>query len=127
MLGLCGRLWPLSASTSKDDGYIAHPLLTANMTAVVCGNGADEVTLDKEALAGLAAARVLRCAHAKTLDPNTKLDGINEWAGSDIAEALEGLYRSLGWDAVTGVPTSSTLQNLGLSKAAELLEAIPQE
>ncbi|MBP1558694.1 MAG: hypothetical protein J6B40_03870, partial [Oscillospiraceae bacterium] len=132
LLGLCGRLWPLSASASKEDGYVAPPLLTANMAAVVCGGGVDQTTLEQEALAGLAAARVLRCAHAKTTDPAAKLDGVNQWVTAHngitedaVAAALQGLYNSLGWDKTTGVPTAAALK--GLHNAAELLAGIAEE
>lgn len=132
LLGLCGRLWPLSASASKEDGYVAHPLLTANMAAIVCGGGVDQTTLEQEALAGLAAARVLRCAHAKTTDPAAKLDGVNQWVTAHngitedaVAAALQGLYNSLGWDKTTGVPTAAALK--GLHNAAELLAGIAEE
>ena len=128
-MGLCDRLWPLSASTSKEDGYVGHPLLTANMAAAVCGNGADEVTLDKEALAGLAAARVLQCVHGKTLEP-AALDSFDEAvlgsanvAAADVTAALEKLYRSLGWNAA-GLPEEKLLKELGLDNAAELLKAL---
>lgn len=129
LLGLCGRLWPLSASTSKDDGYIAHPLLTANMAAIVCGNGVDQITLENEALAGLAAARVLQCVHAKTLEPNT-LDTLSEpvlgSAGispDTVTTALGQLYRGLGWNAA-GLPEEKLLKELGLNNAPDLLKAL---
>jgi len=131
LLGLCSRLWPLSASPVKEDGYTANPLLCANMAAAVYGNGVDQTTLEQEALAGITAARVLQCVHAQNLTPNT-LDVVSDWVKADdslteaaVTAALEQLYQSLGWDKATGAPSAAALK--GLSNAAELLAGIAEE
>lgn len=133
LLGLCGRMWPLTATAAKTgDSHAADPLLPARMATVVTGNDIQPDLLEEEALAGLCAARALQCVHAKTLSPAQKLDTVNSWVTAGditegaIATAKERYYHALGWDMTAGLPDGRLLDSLSLSKAAELLAAVEE-
>lgn len=130
LLGLCGRMWPLSAAPNAEANYTADPSLSANLAALVCGSEITAQQLETEAQAGLTAARVLRCVHAQTLEPNT-LDTLCDWVtasggltSGQLQTAHQRLYHSLGWNTTTGLPQSTLLNTLGLENAVELLRSV---
>lgn len=130
LLGLCGRMWPLAAAPNATAGYTADPALSANLATLVCSSEITPQQLETEAQTGLTAARVLRCVHAQTLEPNT-LDTLSDWvtaSGSltagQLQTAHQRLYHSLGWNTTTGLPQSALLNSLGLESAVELLRSV---
>ena len=134
LLGLCGRMWPLTATAAKEsNGHTADPLLPAQMATVVTGNDIQPDLLEEEALAGLCAARALQCVHAKTLSPAKKLDTVSDWvtegdiSKQDFVTAKDRCYRALGWDTETGLPDEKLLASLYLNKAADLLAEVEEE
>ncbi|MBR5559403.1 MAG: hypothetical protein IKU72_04070 [Oscillospiraceae bacterium] len=129
LLGLCSRLWPISAAPAKESGYTANPALTADLAGLVWGSSISSEQLEKEAQTGLTAARVLQCVHAQNLDPST-LDAVSDWVKAEdslteaaVTAALAQLYKAFGWNAV-GLPEEKLLKELGISHAAELLKTL---
>jgi len=126
----CGWAGACSLYSRYTSDYLGDPAIGAKVYSAVSGIE----TSHAEMIAAMnPIINIERCIHVREgrrrehdtfNDTIFKLPG---WAWTSKAEfhgVMDEYYRLRGWDPITGIPRRSTLENQGLKKIADELEAI---
>ena len=135
-LTLCNYTLPVWCSPLKSRNYRGDIDMEAKLYSAVTGDRASRAELEDTGLRILTLFRALTARHMNEKDQRNKHDVANDWvfdaphdkepftpghdrmerADMDIAKTM--LYRELGWDEKSGMPTRATLNRLGLGYVA---------
>jgi aldehyde:ferredoxin oxidoreductase len=138
-LSLCNWMGPWVASPLKERGYRGDDSIESMLYSLATGDKKDRQELDRVAERIFVLHRALTIRDMGTKEMRTRHDTIPEWAfteksgkapftkgtthmdRNDVKVAMDMFYDEMGWDRVTGAPTSQTYRKFGLDKVAEEL------
>ncbi len=139
-LSLCNWMGPWVASPLKERGYRGDDSIESMLYSLATGDKRDRQELDLAAERIFVLHRALTIRDMGTREMRTQHDTIPEWVfhnpsdkpvytkgtihmdKDDIRLAMDMYYQEMGWDRVTGAPTSGTYKKLGLKEIADHLE-----
>ena len=136
-LTLCNYTLPVWCSPLKSRNYRGDVEMEAKIYSAVTGDKVSRAEMEDTGLRILTMFRALTARYMNEKDQRNEHDLANDWVfdyphdkqpftpGHDRMErkdmelAKDMLYKELGWDKATGMPTRATLERLGLGYVAD--------